>query len=49
MKIISNQVEVKYAKIVNDRNLTLGCNSEEQTGRARNDRLWEKLWCLNIR
>ncbi|TDH16307.1 hypothetical protein EPR50_G00018610 [Perca flavescens] len=34
-KIIKNQVgEVKYARILNDGNLLIGCNSEEQIGRA---------------
>lgn len=34
-KIIKNQVgEVKYARILNDGNLLIGCNSEEQVGRA---------------
>jgi len=34
-KIIKNQVgEVKYARILNDGNLLIGCSSEEQIGKA---------------
>ena len=34
-EIIKNQVgDVKYARILNDGNLLIGCNSEEQIGRA---------------